>query len=220
MKSIQEIINESTNYFNNDLLTGLLVVIAGGFNTGRNGVTNLISDRFGTHTDYKFDVNLQVTGSSRLAVDDTEIIRRSIGHIVEGTIKSILSGVNLQLPMADGNVPFKMTPHVSAKDGYDMTIDAGEWGKANFEIKAVSSADTAADIRKMKNNVTLSDNEKKNADFFLIVEYRLNGNTVSIPAMHIFDKSLAPIKKGSYKKSHLTNDQLNNAITYIGQSFV
>ena len=69
----------------------------------------------------------------------------------------------------------------------------------------------------MKNNVSISNNEKSQCDFFLIVEYKLNGNKVNIPAMHIFDKSLAPISAS--KKTHLTKTQLDNAITFVGNKY-
>ena len=91
MKTLKNfIVNESL--FNKNMLESLLVLIAGKFNKGDNGSENLITDRFGTHTDYSFNVDLDITGAGKLKIDDSEIIRRSIGHIIEGVIKTSLAG--------------------------------------------------------------------------------------------------------------------------------
>lgn len=230
MKNIVEFINESS--FNNEMLESLLVLIAGKFNKGTNGAENLVSDRFGTHTDYTFNVGLSVTGSENIYIDDSEIIKRSIGHIVEGTIKGALAG-NFSIHIGNGfaGMNFSLKPHQNFNDNYDFEIidNDGNWGSAKFEIKAVKSAgNNNEDLRKMKNNVSISDAEKSACDFFLIVEYILDRHTVHIPAMHIFNTSFAPInhkiddngnRVGKTNKSHLTKTQLDNAIHYVGNNY-
>jgi hypothetical protein len=218
MKTLKNfIVNESL--FNKNMLESLLVLIAGKFNKGDNGSENLITDRFGTHTDYSFSVGLDINGAGKLKIDDSEIIRRSIGHIIEGVIKASLAGT-FTLNYDDNSIAsqnFSLKPHTNSNDGYDFEIvdNDGNWGSAKFNVKAVASEDT--DIKRMKNNVSISNNEKSQCDFFLIVEYKLNGNKVNIPAMHIFDKSLAPISAS--KKTHLTKTQLDNAITFVGNKY-
>ena len=219
MKSLNSYINESL--FNDNMLQSLLVLIAGKFNKGGEGYENVVTDRFGTHTNYSFTVNLDVNGAGKIEVNDTEIIRRSIGHIIEGVITSALAGT-FTLNFDDKNIAsqnFSLKPNKNGNDGYDFEIvdNEGNWGSAKFDVKAVRSAGTEKDMQKMKNSVTMSNNEKAQCDFFLIVEYVLEGNTVHIPAMHIVDKSLTPISVS--KRSHLTNDQIEKAITFIGNKY-
>lgn len=216
----------SESLFSENMLQSLLVLIAGAFNKGTNGAENLISDRFGTHTDYSFTVNLDITGAEKINIDDNEIIKCSIGHIIEGVIKAALSG-SFTLHYDNDHIAsqnFKLVPHTNSKDHFDFEIidNDGNWGSAKFDIKAVRSEDSA-NLKKLKNNVSLTDEEKAECDFFLIVEYTLSGNTVHIPAMHIVDKSFAPVKHNvnnpKKRHSHLTNDQLQNAITYVGTKY-